>query len=189
MQYTICAGSFNLFFFSDMIDSQTLQFVSSDKGFVVNSLNFEVKHGCNSYESESRCDQTSQDWNEEVGSLFDDHVAITEIPDSNERTDSVSARFQRSQGESKTRRSKRIQHHLSWQDALKKAKSLPDPWEKFHIDDSCPTEVAVRHRYNAVKKNWVRDEVRVKMETLVSYMRDFTQVVLGSGEGGVPSIP
>ena len=60
------------------------------------------------------------------------------------------------------------QHHLSWKIALKKAKSLPDPWEKFHIDDSCPTEVAMRHRYNALKKNWLQDEVRVKMELLVS---------------------
>jgi len=137
-----------------------------NEGFVVNSPKFEVKDGCNSYKSESRCDQTSQDWNEEVGSLFDDDVAVTEITNSNERSDSVLARLQNNQGENKACPSKRLQHHLSWQDALKKAKSLPDPWEKFHIDDSCPTEVAVRHRYNAVKKNWVRDEVRVKMEAL-----------------------
>ena len=158
-------------FLLDLTYSQTLQFGSSDKGFVVNSPKFEVKDGCNSYKSESRCDQTSQDWNEEVGSLFDDDVAVTEITDSNERSDSLLASFQKNQGENKAHPSKRLQHHLSWQDAMKKAKSLPDPWEKFHIDDSCPTEVAVRHRYNAVKKNWVRDDVRVKMEALVSNMR------------------
>lgn len=163
-------------FLLDLTYSQTLQFGSSDKGFVVNSPKFEVKDGCNSYKSESRCDQTSQDWNEEVGSLFDDDVAVTEITDSNERSDSLLASFQKNQGENKARPSKRLQHHLSWQDAMKKAKSLPDPWEKFHIDDSCPTEVAVRHRYNAVKKNWVRDEVRVKMEALVSNMRLFLRL-------------
>ena len=71
------------------------------------------------------------------------------------------------------------QHHLSWKIALKKAKSLPDPWEKFHIDDSCPTEVAIRHRYNALKKNWLQDEVRVKMELLVSLVEFKWIIVYG----------
>ncbi|KAK2714424.1 hypothetical protein QYM36_008848, partial [Artemia franciscana] len=41
---------------------------------------------------------------------------------------------------------------------------MNDPWEKFHFEDF-PTEKAIRHRYNALKKEWVRDEVTVRMES------------------------
>ena len=61
----------------------------------------------------------------------------------------------------------KFRHSNSWKDAIKKAQVLPDPWEKFHIDESCPVEVAIRHRYNVLKKHWVKDEVRVKMEKVV----------------------
>lgn len=58
---------------------------------------------------------------------------------------------------------------FSWKSAMEKAKYIPDPWEKFHIDESCPMEIAIRHRYNAVQKTWVPpEEVKVKIEQLVS---------------------
>ncbi|XP_077979955.1 eukaryotic elongation factor 2 kinase-like isoform X2 [Glandiceps talaboti] len=41
--------------------------------------------------------------------------------------------------------------------------SYKDPWAEYHID-SLDTEVAMRHRYNAVSKQWVIDTVRVKIE-------------------------
>lgn len=104
--------------------------------------------------------ETTDEWNDEIGLLMDD-----EMPPNREiNLNSKEGTADDLQGQSVLHHK---QHrHLSWKNALKKAKSLPDPWEKFHIDDSCPTEVAVRHRYNAMKKNWVQDEVRVKMELL-----------------------
>lgn len=113
------------------------------------------------------------DWNDEIGSLTDDNVTAEGTNDQRKdvttdgplkQTNSVNQEVAKDGKKTHPK----LQHHLSWQNALKKAKSLPDPWEKFHIDDSCPTEVAIRHRYNALKKNWVQDEVRVKMESLVS---------------------
>lgn len=62
----------------------------------------------------------------------------------------------------------KFHHSNSWKEALKKAQIMPDPWEQFHIDESCPMELAIRHRYNVLKKHWVKDEVRVKMEKVVS---------------------
>lgn len=50
-----------------------------------------------------------------------------------------------------------------WRHALMKARAHTDPWEKFHLEDS-PTEKAHRHRYNALKKEWIVDEVSVKMQ-------------------------
>lgn len=104
--------------------------------------------------------ETTDEWNDQIGLLMDD-----EMPPNREiNLNSKEGTADDLQGQSVLHHK---QHrHLSWKNALKKAKSLPDPWEKFHIDDSCPTEVAVRHRYNAMKKNWVQDEVRVKMELL-----------------------
>lgn len=139
------------------------------------------ENGCNGDESESGYDETSHDWNEEIGSLLDDDVTTREStntqskesPNDLERANSESVNNQINKEGKKTHRPKRLHHHLSWQNALKKAQSLPDPWEKFHIDDSCPTEVAIRHRYNALKKNWVQDEVRVKIEALVSFRLTF----------------
>jgi elongation factor 2 kinase len=52
----------------------------------------------------------------------------------------------------------------NWMRLLRKARSLDDPWAKFHIND-LPVERVIRHRYNALKKKWVEDEVSVKMET------------------------
>jgi len=51
----------------------------------------------------------------------------------------------------------------NWLRALKKISKMADPWERFHIDD-LPVEKCIRHRYNALKKRWVQDEVQVRME-------------------------
>ncbi|KAL3876114.1 hypothetical protein ACJMK2_033992 [Sinanodonta woodiana] len=53
--------------------------------------------------------------------------------------------------------------HTNWLKALKKAKNMDDPWEKFRIDD-LETETCFRHRYSALKKSWITDEVKVKIE-------------------------
>ena len=62
-------------------------------------------------------------------------------------------------------------HSLSpiarWKKAVKKIRTLQDPWEQFHLDQ-LPAERATRHRYNALKRQWVVDEVVVKMEIEVS---------------------
>ena len=137
---------------------------------------------CNGTAMESRCEFESynklekemvDDWNDEIGSLTDDNITAEGINDQckDVTTDAPLKQTNVINQEAAKDRKKthpKLHHHLSWQNALRKAKSLPDPWEKFHIDDSCPTEVAIRHRYNALKKNWVQDEVRVKMESLVS---------------------
>ncbi|ESN94981.1 hypothetical protein HELRODRAFT_139735, partial [Helobdella robusta] len=52
---------------------------------------------------------------------------------------------------------------LNWMKALRLVKSLKDPWEKFHITDH-KSEFATRHRYHALRKQWVTDVVEVKME-------------------------
>lgn len=141
-----------------------------------NDLADGIENGYNGEEAESGFDETSQDWNEEIGSLTDDVLTSEEInvqcennkADDLENTDS--ANNKKNNESSKTHHPKHLHHpHLSWKNALRKAQSLPDPWEKFHIDDSCPTEVAIRHRYNALKKSWVKDEVRIKMELLVRF--------------------
>ncbi|XP_071492332.1 eukaryotic elongation factor 2 kinase-like [Diadema antillarum] len=49
-----------------------------------------------------------------------------------------------------------------WKMAIQRARSLEDPWAKFHLEDFT-AETATRHRYNAVDKSWVQDEVQVKM--------------------------
>ncbi|EFX89875.1 hypothetical protein DAPPUDRAFT_299989 [Daphnia pulex] len=64
--------------------------------------------------------------------------------------------------------SSQLQNHKqtvqnNWRHALMKARCHTDPWEKFHLED-CPIENANRHRYNALKKEWVIDQVTVKMQ-------------------------
>ena len=118
------------------------------------------------------------EWNGELGLLTDDDILTHTGTASNQSKEASTDDLQGQNNsvnndapkEGKRTPYPKLQHHLSWQNALKKAKSLPDPWEKFHIDDSCLTEVAIRHRYNALKKNWVQDEVRIKMELLVSLL-------------------
>jgi hypothetical protein len=53
---------------------------------------------------------------------------------------------------------------LRWRSAALKVKYINDPWAEFKID-SFPAETAVRHRYNAIKKEWIKDECTVKIET------------------------
>lgn len=129
--------------------------------------------GCNRLERECSLD----DWNNDsIGLLTDDDIFTDAAVANENRSKEVDTDGPTTQTNSinneKAKEGKKprpkLQHNLSWHSALKKAKCLPDPWEKFHIDDSCPTEVAIRHRYNALKKSWVQDEVRVKMEALVS---------------------
>ncbi|KAM9426817.1 eukaryotic elongation factor 2 kinase isoform 1-T2 [Pholidichthys leucotaenia] len=50
----------------------------------------------------------------------------------------------------------------AWIHAIEKARSMPDPWAQFHLED-IPTEPCIRYRYNAVKGEWVQDEVHIKM--------------------------
>ncbi|XP_068100719.1 eukaryotic elongation factor 2 kinase isoform X2 [Hyperolius riggenbachi] len=50
----------------------------------------------------------------------------------------------------------------AWKHAIQKAKQMPDPWAQFHLED-IETETAIRHRYSAVKGEWVQDEVLIKM--------------------------
>ncbi|XP_052262104.1 eukaryotic elongation factor 2 kinase-like isoform X2 [Dreissena polymorpha] len=51
----------------------------------------------------------------------------------------------------------------NWLNAIRKARHMDDPWEKFHLDDY-PVEKCFRHRYSALRKTWLTDEVKVKME-------------------------
>ena len=54
-----------------------------------------------------------------------------------------------------------------WRRAVRLIKTLSDPWNDFSIS-RLPTETAVRHRYNAVKKKWVVDNIFIKMEAEAS---------------------
>ena len=52
---------------------------------------------------------------------------------------------------------------IRWRKAALQVRQINDPWNEFKID-SCETEVCVRHRYNAIKKEWIKDECTVKIE-------------------------
>eukprot|EP00057_Strongylocentrotus_purpuratus_P017799 XP_011672273.1 PREDICTED: eukaryotic elongation factor 2 kinase isoform X1 [Strongylocentrotus purpuratus] len=51
---------------------------------------------------------------------------------------------------------------LKWKWAFQQVRKMNDPWKEFHLED-LPIDTAIRHRYNAVEKTWVQDEVQVKM--------------------------
>lgn len=51
-----------------------------------------------------------------------------------------------------------------WKTAAIKIKLVKDPWYEFHIE-KCSVEKVVRHRYDPIRKNWVKDECVVKMES------------------------
>ncbi|CAH8453829.1 unnamed protein product [Schistosoma haematobium] len=54
---------------------------------------------------------------------------------------------------------------ILWQRAFKKVKSIDlDSWSNLPWD-KCPVRCALRHRYSAIKKKWVVDEVQIKMES------------------------
>ncbi|KAH9284714.1 Eukaryotic elongation factor 2 kinase [Echinococcus granulosus] len=53
-----------------------------------------------------------------------------------------------------------------WQSALQKVRTRAaklDPWSDFDLK-STPTIAAVRHRYSALKKKWIKDNILVKLE-------------------------
>jgi elongation factor 2 kinase len=47
--------------------------------------------------------------------------------------------------------------------AARKVRSINDPWAEFKID-KIKTENAIRHRYNSIRKKWVQDSCKVKIE-------------------------
>ncbi|XP_046400043.1 eukaryotic elongation factor 2 kinase-like [Ischnura elegans] len=57
----------------------------------------------------------------------------------------------------------RMRRLMAWKHAIMKARSMGDPWEKFHLDEY-PTEKARRYRYSALRRRWITDDVVVKME-------------------------
>ena len=63
---------------------------------------------------------------------------------------------------------------VNWLHAVRKIKQLKDPWEKHCIID-LPSETAIRHRYHAIKKQWIVDKVEVKVEREVTrtFLLDF----------------
>ncbi|KAF7232865.1 hypothetical protein EG68_09651 [Paragonimus skrjabini miyazakii] len=53
-----------------------------------------------------------------------------------------------------------------WKRALYKIRSIDlDPWLDFYRHN-IPVQTATRHRYSAIKKKWVVDEIQVKMESV-----------------------
>jgi len=52
---------------------------------------------------------------------------------------------------------------MRWKAAANKVKLMRDPWSEFELD-KYTTETAIRHRYNAIKKQWIKDECTVKIE-------------------------
>lgn len=57
-------------------------------------------------------------------------------------------------------------HKKHWFSAIRRARHMEDPWSVFHIEN-LPAETVIRHRYNALKKAWTKDEVVVKIEEKV----------------------
>uniref|UniRef100_A0A3Q1EAL9 Eukaryotic elongation factor 2 kinase n=1 Tax=Acanthochromis polyacanthus TaxID=80966 RepID=A0A3Q1EAL9_9TELE len=53
-------------------------------------------------------------------------------------------------------------YRAAWLHAIAKAKSMPDPWAQFHLEDIA-TEPCIRYRYNAVTGEWAQDQVHIKM--------------------------
>uniref|UniRef100_A0A8C5DVL8 Eukaryotic elongation factor 2 kinase n=1 Tax=Gouania willdenowi TaxID=441366 RepID=A0A8C5DVL8_GOUWI len=50
----------------------------------------------------------------------------------------------------------------AWIRAIEKAKAMPDPWAEFHMEDIL-TEPCVRYRYSAITRDWVQDQIHIKM--------------------------
>ncbi|XP_028332563.1 eukaryotic elongation factor 2 kinase isoform X2 [Gouania willdenowi] len=53
-------------------------------------------------------------------------------------------------------------HRAAWIRAIEKAKAMPDPWAEFHMEDIL-TEPCVRYRYSAITRDWVQDQIHIKM--------------------------
>ena len=56
---------------------------------------------------------------------------------------------------------------MNWLKAFSKIKTMNDPWAKHRIDKQ-KKENAVRHRYNALTKKWIKDTITVRVEDQVS---------------------
>ena len=69
---------------------------------------------------------------------------------------------QKSQSVPVPKNSVRLARHR-WHMAAAKLKRLKDPWTEFDLN-KYPTEIVIRHRYNAIKKEWIKDECKVKIE-------------------------
>ncbi|XP_072228914.1 eukaryotic elongation factor 2 kinase isoform X3 [Leuresthes tenuis] len=50
----------------------------------------------------------------------------------------------------------------AWIHAIEKARSMPDPWAQFHLEEIA-TEPCIRYRYNAVTGEWNQDQIHIKM--------------------------
>ncbi|XP_061564786.1 eukaryotic elongation factor 2 kinase isoform X1 [Cololabis saira] len=50
----------------------------------------------------------------------------------------------------------------AWMHAIEKARSMPDPWAQFHLEDIA-TESCTRYRYNAITGEWNQDQIHLKM--------------------------
>uniref|UniRef100_A0A8C5E4I6 Eukaryotic elongation factor 2 kinase n=1 Tax=Gouania willdenowi TaxID=441366 RepID=A0A8C5E4I6_GOUWI len=60
-------------------------------------------------------------------------------------------------------------HRAAWIRAIEKAKAMPDPWAEFHMEDIL-TEPCVRYRYSAITRDWVQDQIHIKMASQVLYL-------------------
>ncbi|XP_076154593.1 eukaryotic elongation factor 2 kinase isoform X1 [Alosa pseudoharengus] len=49
-----------------------------------------------------------------------------------------------------------------WKRAIEKARSMPDPWAEFHLEE-VQKEPCIRYRYNAITSEWAQDTVYIKM--------------------------
>ncbi|XP_062381873.1 eukaryotic elongation factor 2 kinase isoform X4 [Sardina pilchardus] len=53
-------------------------------------------------------------------------------------------------------------HRSKWKRAIEKARTMPDPWAEFHLEE-VQKEPCIRYRYNAVTSEWAQDTVHIKM--------------------------
>ncbi|XP_041938796.1 eukaryotic elongation factor 2 kinase isoform X4 [Alosa sapidissima] len=53
-------------------------------------------------------------------------------------------------------------HRTKWKRAIEKARSMPDPWAEFHLEE-VQKEPCIRYRYNAITSEWSQDTVYIKM--------------------------
>lgn len=64
-----------------------------------------------------------------------------------------------------------------WEEAVKKVKSLEDPWEEFDFESLSERE-AIRHVYNPRTKSWWEDEVLIKIQEEVRNQLHFIIVLI-----------
>lgn len=90
---------------------------------------------------------------------MEDTPTDAEMDDSTSRRNRLSFSFSESSEPNSLRKPVQL-----WKHALHKIRSIDlDPWVDFHTHN-LTTRPAVRHRYSAIKKKWVVDEIQVKME-------------------------